>query len=135
MLRRIIVLASVLSAFDANVLSQAERNFAIQALQDTRKQFLEAVTSLSDRRWSFKPGPDRWSIGQIAEHLALTEDRLFHDVLGSLKRNEPDPGSKKPPDEAQMRDVKSSPMFPIGPSRPMSRHVCEVQKPPCASPA
>jgi uncharacterized damage-inducible protein DinB len=103
MYQRLVTLAVVLSAFGAETLSKAERDYAIQTLQESRKQFLDTVAGLSDRQWNFKPGPDRWSIGEIAEHLALTEDRLFHDALDSLKRSDPDPGSRKPTDEAVMR--------------------------------
>jgi hypothetical protein len=102
---RTLVSLAIFSSFlvEAQTLAQAERDFAVQTLQETRKLFLETVADVSDRQWSFKPGPDRWSIAEIAEHLALTEDRLFSDVLASLRKNDPDPGSKKPTDDAVMK--------------------------------
>jgi hypothetical protein len=46
-------------------------------LHSTRKLFLDAVSGLSEAQWKFKPGPDRWSVAEVAEHLVVTEDRIF----------------------------------------------------------
>jgi hypothetical protein len=77
---RIIIVAAVaagcaLSALAADTLSQHDREFALSALQASRKQFLDATSGLSAAQWNFKPAPDRWSIAEIAEHLALAEAR------------------------------------------------------------
>jgi hypothetical protein len=29
---------------------------------------------LSEAQWNFKPGPDRWSVAQVTEHIAAAED-------------------------------------------------------------
>src|SRR5580704_13984981 len=46
----------------------------------TRKVFLDSVAGLSDAQWNFKPGPQRWSIAECAEHIAVSEDALFEMV-------------------------------------------------------
>ena len=127
MFGRIAVLTLLLSSMGAaDSLSQTERDFALRTLQDTKRHFLETVEGLSDRQWNFKPGPDRWSIGEIAEHLTLTEERLFKDVLDSLQRNDTDPGSRKPTDEAVMnfmtdRTIKANAPAYLQPSHAVSR--------------
>ena len=46
-------------------------------LHATRKLFLDAVEGLSDDQWNFKAAPDRWSIAECAEHIALSEEFIF----------------------------------------------------------
>ena len=77
---RIIIVAALaagcaLGALASDTLSQHDREFALSALHASRKQFLDATSGLSAAQWNFKPAPDRWSIAEIAEHLALAEAR------------------------------------------------------------
>jgi hypothetical protein len=58
----------------AQDVTQAEKERAIQYLESTKKGVLEATKGLSDAQWNFKPGPDRWSIAQVTEHIAAAED-------------------------------------------------------------
>ena len=37
---------------------------------------LAETEKLSDGQWNFKPAPDRWSVGEVVEHLALAESFL-----------------------------------------------------------
>jgi hypothetical protein len=65
------------SAFAADTLTQGERDRAMSHLHSTRKMLLDTVTPLSEAQWKFKPGPDRWSVAEVAEHLALSEELIF----------------------------------------------------------
>jgi hypothetical protein len=103
MLRRFAAVAALSLLLHADSLTQPERDFAIRSLLESRKMFLDAVVHLSERQWSYKPGPDRWSVAEIAEHLALSEDTLFNGAIESLKINDRDPGAKQPTDEAVMK--------------------------------
>lgn len=49
----------------------------IQFLQDSQKEFLHAVSDLTDEQWKWKPTPERWSVGEVAEHIFLSEQALF----------------------------------------------------------
>jgi hypothetical protein len=60
----------------AQDLSQADKDHALQYLESTKKGVLEATKGLSDAQWNFKPGPDRWSVAEVMEHLAAAEDLL-----------------------------------------------------------
>ena len=67
-------------------LTDAERTAVIRLLTDARAALLGAVEPLSDAQWSFKPEPDRWSIGEIVEHLGLVERGLFRRVERALDK-------------------------------------------------
>ncbi len=58
-------------------LTKQERADALKYLEDTRKKFLASVKGLSEEQWKFKSAPDRWSVAEVAEHIALSEDMLF----------------------------------------------------------
>ena len=53
----------------------------LDAINGTRIDLLEEVTSLPSDLVVWKPAPDRWSILEIVEHLVLAEQ----DVLGDLE--------------------------------------------------
>jgi hypothetical protein len=54
-----------------------ERAHLIKLLQDSQKEYLSYVENVSEAQWNWKPGQDRWSVGETAEHILLAEDRLF----------------------------------------------------------
>ena len=68
----------------AQPLSQLERGHAVRYLTETRNGVVEAVKGLSETQWKFKPATDRWSIAEIVEHLAVTEDLVSKKVLVDL---------------------------------------------------
>ncbi|MGC1483155.1 MAG: DinB family protein [Candidatus Acidiferrum sp.] len=60
----------------AQEVTPAEKDRALQYLESTKKGVLEATKGLSEAQWNFKPGPDRWSIAQVTEHIAAAEDYI-----------------------------------------------------------
>jgi DinB family protein len=72
------LLLAVCSAVVARAqgVSQADKDHALQYLESTKKGVLDATKGLSDAQWNFKPGPDRWSVAEVMEHLAAAEDLL-----------------------------------------------------------
>jgi hypothetical protein len=66
-------------------LSQGDRDFAMSHMHATRKLFLDSVAGLSPAQWNFKPAPDRWSIAEIAEHIALSEDAISQVARKALE--------------------------------------------------
>jgi hypothetical protein len=60
----------------ADEISSQDRTKVVQYLTSTRDQVLSESAKLSEAQWNFKPGPDRWSVGEVVEHLALAEDFL-----------------------------------------------------------
>jgi hypothetical protein len=65
-------------------MTKAERAELIELLNKSEKEFLQAVEGLSEQQWSFKPGPDRWSVAECAEHIVLAEALLFETATTSL---------------------------------------------------
>src|SRR5229473_1113247 len=62
------------AAASAQEVTQAEKDKALQYLESTKKNVLEATKGLSEAQWNFKAGPDRWSVAQVVEHIAASED-------------------------------------------------------------
>jgi uncharacterized damage-inducible protein DinB len=54
-----------------------ERRSLVERLQSSREMFFKAVAGVSDRQAKFKPLADRWSIEDIAEHVAVAEHGMF----------------------------------------------------------
>jgi len=46
-------------------------------------RFTEAAAKLDDVAWHARPGPDRWCPGQVAEHVALTYEKLVAELAGT----------------------------------------------------
>jgi hypothetical protein len=58
-------------------LSAAERDAALNSLQATHDAFLKSIAGLSEKQWRFKPAPDRWSVAEVSEHIAVSESAIF----------------------------------------------------------
>jgi len=61
-----------------------ERAHVIKLLEDSQKEFLSYVENVNEAQWKWKPAPDRWSVGQTAEHILLAETALFRGVELSI---------------------------------------------------
>src|SRR5438128_12532072 len=48
----------------------------LKYMQQTRENFLNSVKGLSEAQLKFKPAPDKWSVMEVSEHIALSEDYL-----------------------------------------------------------
>ena len=61
-------------------LSADERAKVIKYLTESSDKLLAEISNLSEAQWKYKPGPDRWSVGEVAEHILLAEGTLFGAV-------------------------------------------------------
>ncbi|MFQ5779126.1 MAG: DinB family protein [Terriglobia bacterium] len=77
--------------------TQAERDRAAKHLEATRQALLGATSGLTEAQWNFKPAPDRWSVAEVLEHIAVAEDALRTLIVKRVMTT--------PPVEAQ-EDVK-----------------------------
>ena len=66
-------------------LTAEERSFALQQFQTTRDNFLKSIAGLSQKQWTFKPAPDRWSVAEVAEHIAVSESTIFGLVQKTMQ--------------------------------------------------
>ena len=63
-------------------LTPEEKAKAIKGLIDSQNEFLSYVEKLSDAQWNARPIPFKWTAGETAEHIALSEGLLF----GAMER-------------------------------------------------
>ncbi len=94
-------LAATTLAAPAQEVTQAEKDRALQYLETTKKNVLEATKGLSAAQWNFKPGPDRWSVAQVMEHIAAAEDfirGLVKETVMVAPAGEPGRDAKKSDD-------------------------------------
>jgi hypothetical protein len=86
-------------SISAQELTQAEKEHALQYLESTKKDVLDATQGLSEAQWNFKPAPDRWSVAQVMEHIAAGEDftrvNLIQEKVMTLPGGEPGRDVKK----------------------------------------
>lgn len=76
----LVLSASALSAQTSpttTTLTKEERDHAIDYLKETQKEFLASINGVSDAQWKFKAAPERWSIAECSEHIAVAEDTIW----------------------------------------------------------
>ena len=70
----------------AQPLTQQERDSLLKHLQQTRQGFLDSIAGVSDAQWTFRAGPDRWSIAEVAEHIAISESTILAIVTDQIPK-------------------------------------------------
>jgi len=70
-----LMIAMPVAAQDAA--AKYDRHKAVTYLEETRAKFLKSIEGLSEAQWKFKAGPDRWSIAEVAEHIAISESTIM----------------------------------------------------------
>ncbi len=78
----------------AQPLPEADRARAIAELESSRKLLLDAVSGLTPAQWMFKPAPERWSIAECVEHIALAEDSYYRLITGPLMSSPAEPAKR-----------------------------------------
>ena len=68
----------------AQTLSVDERKFLIDLLEANAKKFLDDIEHVSDEQWKFKPASNAWSVGEVSEHITLSEGLLYSIVQKTL---------------------------------------------------
>jgi hypothetical protein len=70
----------------AQDLTAEELARATAHLKATSARFLGSTKGLSEAQLNFKPGPTRWSVAEVAEHIASTEDFLMEMILNKVMK-------------------------------------------------
>jgi hypothetical protein len=83
------------SAAESSTLTKEERDRAIEYLKQTQKDFLDSIKGVSEAQWKFKAAPDRWSIAETAEHIAVTEQTIWDLVSGKIMKSPPAPEKRE----------------------------------------
>ncbi|MEZ5314548.1 MAG: cupin domain-containing protein, partial [Thermoanaerobaculia bacterium] len=58
-------------------LDSAERDQLLELYERGQEELSELVANTTDEEWAKKPGPDRWSVSEVVEHLGAAESLLF----------------------------------------------------------
>lgn len=58
-------------------LTPEERESALKLFQTTHDNFIKSISGLSQKQWTFKPAPDRWSVAEVAEHITVSETTIM----------------------------------------------------------
>ena len=66
-------------------LTAEERESALKQFQTTHDNFLKSISGLSQKQWTFKSAPDRWSVAEVAEHIAVSESTIFGLVQKTMQ--------------------------------------------------
>jgi len=89
-MRKVALLFSALpllvAAAFAQDLTPADRDRGVQYLEQTRDGVSAAVKGLSDAQMKFKSAPDRWSVAETLEHIAVSEDYIFQNVTEKIMK-------------------------------------------------
>ncbi|MGB8012488.1 MAG: DinB family protein [Terriglobales bacterium] len=75
-------------------LSPEERAAALKSLQATHDAFLQSIAGLSEKQWKFKPAPDRWSVAEVSEHIAVSESLIFGMIQSKIMTSPADPAKR-----------------------------------------
>ena len=61
------------------------RQALIEDLNHSRQIFLDAIADVKTAaQWNYKPAPDRWSVGEVAEHVVLALGHSARDTFEML---------------------------------------------------
>lgn len=72
------------------LLADGDRAHLVELLESSRQELETLVASVDKETWNHRPDPERWSVGEVVEHLILAEEALFGMVHQALS-SEPDP--------------------------------------------
>jgi len=89
-----LAVALLFAADTTQTLSQAERDKAVAELEGSKKAFLDATKGLSEAQWNFKAAPERWSVKECAEHIALSEGFIVGIVTERIMKAPANPEKK-----------------------------------------
>jgi hypothetical protein len=84
------------------MITDRERETALALLARSRTAVLNAVDGVTEQQARWKPAPDRWSILEYIEHLAVSDDALVALVRRSLET----PAHIETEDERRAREQK-----------------------------
>lgn len=79
----------MLTCAKAQTLSQTDLDRGLQYLETTKKNIVDATRGLSEAQWNFKSSPFKWSVAQVMEHIAASEDLLRQMAEGQIKQQSP----------------------------------------------
>jgi uncharacterized damage-inducible protein DinB len=78
-------LGAALAFADGGAMSDSERTYLLDQLEQTKKAMLASIDGLSQAQWTFKPAANVWSVQECAEHIVLAEGFILNGAQQVLK--------------------------------------------------
>jgi len=89
-MKKLILLACAIVCFGPSVFGQAltlaDRDKGVKYLEQTRDAIVADTKGLTEAQWKFKAAPDRWSVSETMEHIALAEDLFFQMITEKVMK-------------------------------------------------
>ncbi|MBY0432953.1 MAG: DinB family protein [Cyclobacteriaceae bacterium] len=102
--------------------TEADRKYLLDNLTRSRDELISETKGLTKAQWSFKESPDRWSINQIVEHIAIWEMLLSHDISRAYNAGiKPERINSAAPDSTFVRFIyETTPHYSLEYTKPFS---------------
>ena len=83
-------LREVYSKAPTKLWTEADRQYTLNNMKRSRDELIKETENLTPAQWAFHESSDRWSIGEVVEHLALWEI-IWNREISMGTRNKPTP--------------------------------------------
>ncbi|GAB3332985.1 hypothetical protein GCM10027299_39970 [Larkinella ripae] len=89
----------VLAQSTTRLWTDADQQYTVENLKRTRDELIRETESLTDAQWHFHETPERWSIAEVVEHLALWEIIWAREIsVGTRNKPQPELNQTSRPD-------------------------------------
>jgi hypothetical protein len=89
MMKKLFFLIPIALVFSFSItdsgISKKDRKFAKNYLEETRSNLINTVAGLSEEQLNYKAAPDRWSIKECIQHIAIAEASFWKMIEAGLK--------------------------------------------------
>ena len=87
----ILVLAAALTVCCASAapITKVERQHLVAHLEMTKSWLIDELANLSPAQLQFRPGPGKWSVLDVVEHLKIAEPIYWQELKDALKAEPP----------------------------------------------
>tara|TARA_R110002020_G_scaffold306170_2_gene522155 strand:+ start:119 stop:724 length:606 start_codon:yes stop_codon:yes gene_type:complete len=83
-------------------LTKEEREYGVKELIKSQAMVMDVVDGLSEEQFDYKISDSSWSISEITEHIAISENMMFNMLQEGLKK----PADSSKPGTAMLSDDK-----------------------------
>jgi hypothetical protein len=83
----LLVLTGLAGRMHSDTLTGKERKHLVNYLKESKSTYLKSIKGLSEAQLNFKPSPDKWSVKECMQHIAITENELWSMADAQLKKD------------------------------------------------
>jgi hypothetical protein len=81
-----LVITGLAGTVKNTTLSNHERKFAVNQLKETKTDLLKSIRGLTTAQLNFRSNPEKWSIKEHLDHLAIAEETLWSELEKAMKK-------------------------------------------------